>query len=102
MAQRRILFDKAEIVCLVPGKKKVESFNLSNSVITRIQFDKCVERVFGIIPTKSEKITIVTPKRGQPIVYMKGENKAFFDQYKQELAQYAKDYRVTFTDNTKE
>jgi len=102
MAQRRVLFDKSEIVLLVPGKKKVANYNLTNSTITRIQFDKCTERKFGIIPVKSEKITIVTPKAGAPIVYTKGENKAFFDEYKAEFARYAKEYRVTFTDNTVE
>ena len=35
---------------------------LTNSTITRIQFDKCTERLFGIIPQKSEKITIASSK----------------------------------------
>ena len=101
MANKRILLDKSEMVLMVPGKKKMETYNLNSSQITRIQFDPCVERTFVIIPSKSEKITIVTPKRSQPIVYTKHQNKAFFEQYKTELAEYAKTYRVTFADNTK-
>ena len=101
MAQRRIMFDKAEVVLLVPGKKRMANYNLTNANITRIQFDKCTVRKFGIIPVKDEKISIVTPKAGMPIVYLRSENKAFFDEYKAEFARYAKEYRVTFTDNTK-
>ena len=102
MVQRRVMFDKSEVVLLVPGKKRVANYNLTNSTITRIQFDKCTERKFGIFPVQSEKITIITPKAGVPIVYTKSENKEFFDEYKAELAKYAKEYRVTFIDNTAE
>ncbi len=101
MANRRIYLDKSELTLLIPGKKKVEDVHLASSVITRIQFDKCTERIFLVIPKQSEKITIVSSKRAQPVVYTKGQNKAFFDQYKEELAKFAKEYNVTFTDNTK-
>ena len=102
MAQKRVMFDKSEVVLLVPGKKRMANYNLTSGTITRIQFDKCTERKFGFIPVQSEKITIVTPKAGAPIVYTKGENKEFFDEYKAEFARYAKEYRVTFIDNTAE
>ena len=102
MAFKRAMFDKAEIVLLIPGKKRVANYNLNNTNITRIQFDKCTERKFGIFPVQSEKITIVTPKSGMPIVLTKMENKPYFEEYKAEFARYAHDYRVTFYDNTKE
>lgn len=101
MANRRMYLDKSEITVLIPGKKKVEDVHLSSGQITRIQFDKCTERMLLVIPQQSEKITIVSSKRANPIVMTKGQNKAFFEQYKTELAQYAKEYNVTFTDNTK-
>lgn len=102
MAQKRILIDKAEVILVVPGKKKVKNYYLVSSDISRIQFDKCTERLFGIIPQKSEKITIASSKLPSWVVYTKGDNKKFFDEYKTELTEFAKKYRVTFTDNTKE
>jgi len=72
--------------------------NLKYNQISRIQFDPCREfRIFRFVP--SEKISIYTPKRGEPLIYTKLKEKAFFEQYKQELAKFAKDNRVTFTDN---
>ena len=100
MAQKWVLVDKAELVLMFRRGKKLASLNLTSDSIVRIQFDKCKERKFGIIPTDSEKITIVTPKSGEPIVYWKGKSKAFFEEYKADLAKFAKDYRITFTDNT--
>jgi hypothetical protein len=101
MANRRIYLDKSELTLLIPGKKKVEDVHLTSGVITRIQFDKCTERMLFVIPQQSEKITITTSKRAQPVVYTKGKNKVFFDQYKQELEKFAKENNVTFADNTK-
>jgi len=101
MANRRIYIDKSELTLLIPGKKKVEDVHLASSVITRIQFDKCTERMLFVIPQQSEKITIVSSKRAQPVVYTKSKNKEFFSQYKEELEKFAKDNNVTFTDNTR-
>ncbi len=101
MAQRRVYLDKTSIVFMVPGKKKVIRRELSSQEIVRIQFDKCTERVLGIFPQKSEMITIVSGKLGNPITYKKGQNKKYFDEYKSGLEKFAKDNHVTFTDNTK-
>jgi len=101
MATKWVLVDKAELVLLVPTKNKVLNYNLTASTIVRIQFDKCTERMFGIIPKESEKITIVTPKSGAPIEYYKSKNKQYFESYKADLEKFAKDNRITFTDNTK-
>lgn len=99
--KRRIYFDKSEMILTVVGKKKTITVHLTSDQITRIQYDKCTERKFGIIPQDSEKIAITTPKQGQPIEFYKSKNKELFDTYKEELAEYAKTYRVTFADNTK-
>ena len=101
MAQKWVMVDKAELVLLVPMKNSVKNYNLTASSIVRIQFDKCKERKFGIIPQDSEMITIVTPKSGAPIEYTKGKNPKYFAEYKADLEKFAKDNRITFTDNTK-
>lgn len=101
MAPKRIFFDKTEIVFMVVTQKKVVRKELSAKEIVRIQFDECTERRFGIIPQKSEMITVVSGKLGAPIVYKKGQNKKYFDEYKSGLARFAKENNVTFTDNLK-
>lgn len=102
MAQRRVFIDKTEIVFMVPVKSKVARYELSAKEIVRIQFDKCTERVFGVFPKQSEMITIVSGKLGSPIVYKRGANQKFFDEYKRGLEKFAKDNFVTFTDNITE
>lgn len=102
MAARRIFVDKTELVLMVPGKSSVTRRTLEAKEIVRIQYDKCTETVFGIIPRASESITFVSGKWLYPLVYKKFANKNFFDAYKRELEKFANDNHVTFTDNTKE
>ena len=102
MAKRRIYFDKSEIVLIVPGKKGASSYNLVSSNVNRIEFAKCKEFTLGFIPKESEMIKIVGSNLPGEIVYKKGENKAYFDTYKEEFAQYCKEYRVPFEDKTQE
>ncbi len=98
MAQRHIFCDKTEIVCMVMGKKKMQTFNLPFDSITRIQFDAYEERkLFKKVP--SEKITILSGKRAEPIIYTKLKEKQFFEDYKKELEKFAQDNRITFTNN---
>lgn len=102
MAQRRIYVDKTEIVFLVPTKNKMVRYNLASSDIVRIQFDKSIANIFGFIKSETEIITVVSGKVKTPIVYKKNQNKKYFDEYKCELAKFAKDNNVTFADKTKE
>jgi len=99
MAPRRIFPDKTEIVFMVPTNKKIIRQSLTCKEIVRIQFDTCKENILGIIPRDSESITIVSGKLANPIVYKKFANKAFFDTYKSELEKFAKDNKVSFTNN---
>lgn len=101
MAPKRIFFDKTEIVFMVPGQKKVVRRELAAKDIVRIQFDESDSKLLGIIPQKSETITVVSGKVGTPIVYKKSQNKKYFDEYKSGLARFAKENNVTFTNNTK-
>ncbi len=82
MAHKLINFDKSEVVLFVPTNNNYITYNLVSSDILRIQFDKITERKFGIIPQESEKIAIVTSKFPDGIVYTKGKNKVFYDEYK--------------------
>jgi hypothetical protein len=98
VAQRHVFFDKTELVLGFPQGKKFVTMNLTYNQITRIQFDKCTEfKFFRKVP--SEKITIVTPKRGEPIVYTKLKEKNFFEEYKAGFEKFARENRITFQNN---
>ncbi len=101
MANKLIIFDKSEIVLIVPTKDNYITYNLASSDILRIQFDKITERKFGLIPEESEKLAIVTKKNPDGFVYTKGKNKKFYQEYKAEFLEYAKANNITVLDNTK-
>jgi hypothetical protein len=99
MANKRILCDKTELVLTIVGKKKVDTINLTYNQITSITIEDCKEfRFFRTVP--SERILIRTSKRPEPITYTKCKEKKFFDEYKQELTEFAKNNRITFYNNT--
>ena len=99
MARKQINFDKTEVVVGFPAGKRFLVLNLSYQDIQRLQFDTIRElSFFRKIP--SEKLTIVTGKRPQPIVYTKKKQKAFWDEYKARFTKFAKDNHITFVDNT--
>ena len=98
MANRRILCDKTELVLTIVGKR-VNILNLPYNQITSISIEPCKEfRFFRMVP--SERIVIRTSKRPEPIVYTKYKEKKFFDEYKRELTEFAKNNRITFYDST--
>lgn len=100
-ARRQINFDKTELVLGFAAGKKYQVLNLNYSDIVRIQFDPMSEmRFFRKLP--SEKITVVTGKRAEPIVYTKLKNEKFWDEYKASFTKFANNNHITFTDNTAE
>ena len=101
MANRRIYIDKTEIVFMVPAKKKMARHCLAANDISRIQFDKKETKILGFIKLQEESISVSSGRLGAPIVYKKGQNKKFFDEYKRDLERFAKNNTVTFADNTK-
>ena len=101
MAPKRIFFDKTEIVFMVPGRSNVARCPLLAKEIVRIQFDEIESKFLGVIPQKSETITVVSGKLGAPIVYKKTQNKKYFNEYKKGLVRFVKENNVSFTDNTK-
>ena len=100
--RRRIYFDKSEVVLIVPGKKGTSSYNVTSSNMNRIEFCKCKEYSFGFIPKDSEMIKIVASNLPGEVTYKKGENKAFYDTYKEEFRTFAKDNRIPLEDKTAE
>ena len=99
MAKPRMNIDKTEIVLGVTAGKKFQIFNLTYQDIQRIQFDATTERrLWKKVP--SEKITIVTAKRAEPIVYTMLENKVYWTDYKNGLAKFAANNQITFVDTS--
>mgnify|MGYP007002412265 CR=1 FL=1 len=99
MAVKNMYFDKTEMVVMVPAGKKIINLNLSYDQISRIQIDPCTEiSFFRKVP--SEKITIITSKHANPIVFTKCKNKKFYEEYKAGITKFASDNRVTFSNNT--
>ena len=105
--KRKVYFDKTEVVVLVKNGSSVQSYNLVSNNIVRIVYEKCKEYkfVYGgikLFPYESERIVIVVAGSPGEIVVMKSLHKEFFDTYKEEFSEYAKQYRIQLIDNTQE
>jgi hypothetical protein len=102
MAEKRVLCDKTEVVLKFndsTDKNKIKIANLAYDQITSITIEDFYEfRLFRKVP--SERILVRTNRLQAPIIYTKKKDKQFFDEYKQDLAKFAKDNRITFYDNT--
>ncbi len=98
MARKHMLFDKTEIVVMFMAGNKFQTANLQYSDIQRIQFDPLQERkLFSKV--QSEKITLVTGKRPEPIVYTMLKEKAHWGEYKEKLQKFAERNTITFVNN---
>ena len=98
MSRKHMLFDKTEIVLMFMVGNKFQTANLQYSDIQRIQFDAFQERKF-LSKSPSEKISIVTGKRQEPIVYTMGKEKKYWDEYKEKLKAFAERNTITFVNN---
>lgn len=100
MAKDRLIVDKTEIIATVLMGNQWRNVPITADKIRRIQYDKFNERkIFKEVP--SEMIKIET-SAGPPVTFTKLKEKEYFDQYKERLAKFAKDNKLTFVDNTKE
>jgi hypothetical protein len=97
VAQRRIHFDKTEIVVGFVAGKKYVTMNLTYEDVVRIQFDP-VREFRWFRPVASEQISIVTGRREAPIVYRMLENRRYWAEYKAGLAKFAAANHITFAD----
>lgn len=97
--KKHIYFDKTEIMMMFLDGNQYQTINLTYDKIIRIQFDKCTEKKF-FRKVPSERIQIVTNCRNKPIEYTKMREKKYFDEYKQGLAKFAKDNRISFIDGS--
>lgn len=105
--KRRVYFDKTEVVVLVRNGSSIRSYNLVSNNIVRIVYEKCKEYkfVYGgikLFPYESERIVIAVVGSPGEVVMMKSINKEFFNTYKEEFREYAKQYRIQLIDNTQE
>ena len=99
-ARPQINFDKTELVLGFPAGKKYIVLNLTYEDIQRIQFDQITEmRFFRKLP--SERITVVTSKRPEPVIYTKLKNEKFWDDYLAGFTKFATANHITFVDNIK-
>ncbi|MGE5552218.1 MAG: hypothetical protein ACM3ZC_17075 [Bacteroidota bacterium] len=99
MAKRHILRDKTELVCFVEGKKDFKVVNLTYEKIAGIRIEACKEfRWFRFVP--SEMIVITVKGRNQPLVYKKAKEKKYFQEYKDLLAEFAREHWLSFRDLT--
>jgi hypothetical protein len=98
MEKPRILVDKTELVLIVESGKSYSVVNLQQDEISRIQFDAISEyRLFRKVP--SESIRIFSGKSPEPYTYKRCKNRAYWEDYKKKLAEFAGRNTVTFTDN---
>ncbi len=96
MAKRRIYCDGAEMILFWDGRQHEETMSLKSNEIASIKFLKTTEKKFLFFNSESEKIEIKPSKLAYSITYSKSKAKEFFEQYKEELAKFAKDNNVTF------
>ena len=98
MPKRCILVDKTEIVIAIEGKKRWTSHNLTYDEINRIQFGTDqVRTLFGKKLTRS--IRIFSSRLGEPATYLESKHKEYFDEYREKLAAFANDNRISFQDD---
>jgi hypothetical protein len=104
VAKEHLLFDKTEIVAMVMVKneraqKRAQMVNLKYDKIVSISIKPHEEKtLFGKKP--SELIEIVVSGRSEPIVYTKLKEIKFWEGYKQGLEIFARENRISFTDET--
>lgn len=99
MARKHIFCEKTELVLIILMGNGAFSMNLTYDQIVRIQFEPCTERKFLFFKSPSEKIVFVTRKNERPVEFLKSKEKEFFEEYKVELEKFAKNNRISFTNN---
>ncbi len=99
MAKEKILFDKTELVCGIVFGSSASVVNLKYSDIISIKFIPTPEKkLFKTV--MSERIEIKCKNQAYPIVYLKSQEKKFWENYKDGLRKFAKDNRITLEDET--
>lgn len=94
-----ISIDKTELLLFAPAGSGAESINVAYDKILRIEFRKCEEtKVFKKFP--SEQIVITIRGREDPVVFYKSKvGDEQFEGYKEGLAKFARNNRVSFASN---
>ena len=81
-----------------------QDFVLTNNQIQRISFEYYERQrtLLKFLMKKDERIFFITPKYPGGVAITKEDNKEFFDEYKQEIKEYAEKYRIRLDDLTLE
>jgi len=92
----KILFDKTEIVFIDTYGKRTATLNLTYDKIVSVQFENSTYRkLFKVVP--SEKIKLTIRGREEPLYLLEAREKAeYWQGYKDGLAKFCKDNRVSF------
>ena len=98
MKHDKIVFDKTELMVVDESGKRPELRDITYDKITSVAFDKCKE---GLFRKDSEKISMTVSGLGKPIEFFKGKEKDKFDFYKENLAAFCKENKVSLYDSTK-
>lgn len=102
MKRSKILFDRTEIIMVYDVtnnmKKKIVKTSLIYNQIQSITLEKCKEKKL-FKKFDSERILIRSNKVSEPIVYYKGAEPNYFDEYKAGFRKFAKANRITLYDN---
>jgi hypothetical protein len=94
-----ISIDKTELILFASVGSGIETINVAYDKIIRIEFRKCEEaKMFKKFP--SEQIIFTIRGREDPVIFFKSKvGEDLFDSYKNSLAKFAKDNRVSFASN---
>lgn len=93
-----ILFDKTELILTPQSGSGKDAFSVSSDKIVRIEFRK-VEEAKLLRKVPSEQIVITVRGREEPVVFSRLKVGNEFDAYKAGLVKFAKDNRVSLTEN---
>lgn len=98
MAKQVIFTDGNELILLLKATGGRQPFNFSGGDIQRISFGRCKGGfLFGLIPNKNRRITIVAKKVGT-IEFDENKHRQYFDSYLEALRKFCLDNKVTFQD----
>ncbi len=95
MAHECLLFDKAEMVLIDLSGKRAKTHNLVAGDIHRVRIAH-IKESFWFRKIDSEQIEIHTSKKPEPFIFTKGQNRQFFDKYKQGLKEFTQHNKIKF------
>jgi len=92
----KMIFDKTEVTIVDETGKRARLLNLSYEDITSITLEPCrTTKLFKTID--DERLSFRVRRHEQPLTYLASKEYGdFFQQYKEQVIQFAKENRITF------